>query len=187
MKREEKTPHQFTASIFFSCWGRQPGRGRAACTCSRRARHEPRWCSHGKRGQPRRLDSGIEVSLSETKTYKDSVFAPSKGGGIRTVVALLSLGAVTGHVAESTARVAGLGALAVATTVAAATVTTALGAVTSNVSDLAALVALLATRGTTEATGGTALAALGALTGKVAGHAAAVAGTLLGGLGAVTV
>jgi hypothetical protein len=119
--------------------------------------------------------------MSETKTL-----SRHRRKGIRTVVALLSLGAVTGHVAESTARVAGLGALAVATTVAAA-VTTALGAVTSNVSDLTALVALLATRGTTVTAGGTALAALGALTGKVTGHAAAVAGTLLGGLGAVTV
>lgn len=67
-----------------------------------------------------------------------------------TVVALLALGAVTAHVAEATARVAGL-ATAVPATEAAAAVATAeataeatLVAVASDVADLAALVALLA-------------------------------------------
>lgn len=59
-----------------------------------------------------------------------------------TVVALLTLGAVTGHVTEATAGIAGLLPATKAATVS-ATIATALGTAASNVSNLAALVALL--------------------------------------------
>lgn len=82
--------------------------------------------------------------------------------------------------AESTARVAGLGTTTVAAAVA-TTVATTLGAVTSNVSDLAALVALLTTaHGTTTGSG-----ALGAVARDVTGLTTAVAGLLLLGVGAL--
>jgi hypothetical protein len=109
--------------------------------------------------------------------------------GILTVVALLSLGAVTGHVAETTARVAGLLAAtgatgasetAVVTTVT-TTVVTTLRAVTRNVADLSALVALLVTT-----TAVVAVAALGAFAGKVTSLSATVARLLLGRLLAFT-
>lgn len=109
--------------------------------------------------------------------------------GILTVVALLSLGAVTGHVAETTARVAGLltttGATETATVVTAetASVVTTLGAVTGNVTDLSALVALLAT---TTTAAEVVVATLGAFTRKVTGLSAAVASLLLGSLLAFT-
>jgi hypothetical protein len=103
-----------------------------------------------------------------------------------TVVALLTLSAITSHVAEATARVAGLltatgtaKTTTVATAVATAVVTT-LRAVTGDVANLSALVALLA------ATAVVAVAALGAFTRKVAGLSASVARLLLGGLLAFT-
>ena len=106
--------------------------------------------------------------------------------GRPTVVALLALGAVARHVAETAARVAGLTAggtvaLVLVTTLLEATLT-ALGAVTGNVADLAALVALLATAHTGTTTGS---AALGALAGDVASLTASVAGLLLLGVGAL--
>lgn len=118
-------------------------------------------------------------------------------GGLLTVVALLALGAVAGHVAEATAGVASLrtaraltvGGVATATVVT-TTLTTTLGAVTGNVADLAALVALLAAAAAATTSGAAAIAgtaALGALARQVAGLAAAVAGTLLGRLGALAV
>lgn len=90
-----------------------------------------------------------------------------------TVVALLTLGAVTSHVAESTTRVASLRTTTIRTV---ATVVATLGAVAGNVANLAALVALLSTAGSTEATTST---TLGAFTRKMAGHTAAVARALL--------
>lgn len=75
-----------------------------------------------------------------------------EGGIGRTVVALLTLCAVTGHVAVSTAGVAGLLATAKATLTTA--VATALRAVASNVSDLTALVAFLTARATRESSSG---------------------------------
>ena len=104
---------------------------------------------------------------------------------LTAVVALLTLGAVTAHVAKTTARVAsGLASTTVAaaeaataTAVGAATVGAAtLGAVAGNVTLLSALVALL----TASATAGS-TTSLGALTADVAGTTAAVAGLL--GLG----
>ena len=96
--------------------------------------------------------------------------------GLATVVALLALGAVAGHMSNAAAGVAGLLALtAVATVgllaaVAAVVVTTGTGlwAVAGNVSDLGALVALLG--GSTEraATLGTLSSWVGAVTGDVA-------------------
>lgn len=107
------------------------------------------------------------------------------------VVALLTLCAVTSHVAVSTARVAGLLATAEATVTTA--VATALRAVASNVSDLTALVAFLtATSTARESTAGEATvvtagrACLLAVAGDVAGLTASVAGLFLGGLGAFT-
>lgn len=115
---------------------------------------------------------------------------------VLTVVALLSLGAVTAHVTETTARITrGLastsvatGTTAVASTTAAVAasstaVATALGAVAGNVTDLAALVALLA-RGATATHLGTAV--LGALARDVAGATAAVARLLSLGRSAFT-
>ena len=106
---------------------------------------------------------------------------------LAAVVALGAVHAVAGHVADATARVAGLSGAAEATTVAgvleaAAISSTALGAVAGNVADLAALVALSAGGLATLATG------LGAVTADVAGLAATVAGAgvVLGALGAVT-
>jgi hypothetical protein len=68
--------------------------------------------------------------------------------GLAAVVTLLSLGAVARHMADTTARVAGLLALstvttAVTTTVAGVLVATSLWAVAGDVADLGALVALL--------------------------------------------
>lgn len=101
---------------------------------------------------------------------------------LTTVVALLSVGAVAGHVAESAARVASLLTAAVTATET-TTVATALGAVARNVSDTTALVAFLATGGTAAV----ALAGrLGAFPGDVAGGAAAVTRLLLGSYCAFT-
>lgn len=111
-------------------------------------------------------------------------------GGLLTVVALLALGAVAGHVAEATAGVASLRtarALAVGGVATTTVATATLGAVTGNVADLAALVALLAAAATSGAAAIAGTAALGALARQVAGLAAAVAGTLLGRLGALAV
>lgn len=93
----------------------------------------------------------------------------------RTVVALLALGAVTGHVAVATAGVASLlTAIAIRTAVAALV----LRAVASDVTAVAALVALR--------TGGGLSGSRGALAGDVTGHATAVARLLLRRLGALT-
>jgi hypothetical protein len=114
--------------------------------------------------------------------------------GALTVVALLALGAVTAHVAEATARVAGglagtaaVSALALAvaatgTAEATSSVAATLGAVAGNVTLLAALVALLAA-GATAHSGAT---VLGALTADVASATAAVAGLLSLGRSALT-
>lgn len=105
---------------------------------------------------------------------------------LAAVVALLAVSAVTSHVAESTARVASLRAATTeAAAAAAAVATVVLAAVARNVSDLTALVAFLAA---TLATLGAAVAVttgLGAITRDVARLAAAVAGLLLGGQGAL--
>lgn len=61
---------------------------------------------------------------------------------LAAVVALLSLGAVAGHVSVATARVASLSALAEVSTLESTLLESTLVAVTSDVSDLAALVAL---------------------------------------------
>jgi hypothetical protein len=91
------------------------------------------------------------------------------------VVALLTLSAVTGHVAETTARVTGLLATTsttgtTETTVVATSIVTTLRAVACNVTDLSALVAFL---GTTTAV--VAVAALGAFARKMSSLAATVA------------
>lgn len=123
-----------------------------------------------------------------------ALVAGSLGGGLggavtremadlATVVALLTLGAVTRHVPVATAGVAGLSTLAATTTISATisslvtsestTVATGLGAVACNVSNLGALVALLGT--TTEATStrsstsSTLSSRVGAVTADVAG------------------
>lgn len=115
--------------------------------------------------------------------------------GLAAVVALLSLGAVAGHVADATARVAGLlattvstGTAAVATTtVAGILVTTGLWAVAGNVSDLGALVALLAGSTAESASGTHTLSGwVGAVTADVSGLAALVAGLVLWSLWALT-
>lgn len=105
--------------------------------------------------------------------------------GLATVVALLALGAVARHVANATARVAGLLAstetAAGTATVGTATVTsvlvttggTSLWAVAGNVSDLGALVALLASSTSETASGTHTLSSgVGAVTADVAGLAA---------------
>lgn len=82
-----------------------------------------------------------------------------------TVVALLALGAVTSHVTETTARVAGLLATTEATAESTSVATAALGAAARNVSNTTALVALLATADTSTSTRDTAVAvSLGAFT-----------------------
>lgn len=107
--------------------------------------------------------------------------------GLATVVALLALSAVARHVADATARVAGLlastvtatGTATVGTTgtatVASVLVTTgtSLRAVAGNVSDLGALVALLASSTSETASGTHTLSSgVGAVTADVAGLAA---------------
>jgi len=101
---------------------------------------------------------------------------------LAAVIALLALGAVPAHVAETTARVAsGLASSSITTTtvattasaIAATTVSTALRAVAGNVTPLATLVALL-----TSCTSHAGATLLGALTADVAGTTAAVAGLL---------
>lgn len=168
-------------------WGKRPGRDRAACTCSRHAHRGPRWSSHEKRGRPHHLLRGknqVSDQAGEWRTEEGLEWAKhTRIARTRTVVALLTLGAVTGHVAETAARVAGLGAAAVGGVATAAVVTTTLGAVAGNVADLTALVALLAAAGSTTV----AVATLGALARQVTGLAAAVAGALLGRLGALAV
>ena len=72
-----------------SSWGRRSGRGRAACSGSTHAQWRSPGGSRGKDGQPRRLNV-VSLHLSECRCT-------------HTVVALLSLGAVTAHVAETTA------------------------------------------------------------------------------------
>ena len=102
-----------------------------------------------------------------------------------TVVALLALGAVTSHVTETTARVAGLLATTEATAESTSVATAALGAAARNVSNTTALVALLATADTS--TRGTAVAvSLGAFTRDVANATATVAGLLLGSYSALS-
>ena len=96
-----------------------------------------------------------------------------------TVVALLALGAVTSHVAEATARIAGLLPTTESASKSAAVATT-LRTAACNVSDLAALVALLTTGRAAVAI----RASLRAFTGDVATDAATVARLLLGGYGA---
>ena len=108
-----------------------------------------------------------------------------------TVVALLALGAVAGHVAETTAGVAGLHAVALTTAISAtvsttvpllATEATSLRAVAGDVTDLATLVALLSTStstSTAELAAWSTGSALGALARQVTGLTASVAGLLL--------
>lgn len=110
-----------------------------------------------------------------------------------TVVALLALGTISGHVAVSSARVASLPrptattvtAAVAALTLETASVSTTLGAVTSDVSDLSAFVAFLTTsaRISTSATASTSSSTAGrriwTVAGDVAGFAAAVARFLL--------
>lgn len=128
---------------------------------------------------------------------------------LTTVVALLSLGAVTRHVAVPTAGVAGLatttGTASVATTGAAVSPTltvTSLGAVAGNVTDLTTLVTFGATAAAAAATTLTRRSArstattrvgvvstsclVGAISADVASLSTAVAGLLLGWSGAFT-
>ena len=133
------------------------------------------------------LSSAVAGDMANLTTYsslgtgKMWMIIDRRRGRKPTVVALLSLSAVTGHVANSTARVAALGASTVRAVTTAAVAT--LRAVAGNVSNFAALVAFL--RATA---GGTAVAAtLGALTRNVTSLATAVAGTLLRGVGAFAV
>jgi hypothetical protein len=101
-----------------------------------------------------------------------------------TVVALLAVSAVAGHVAETAARVASLLAAteATATTTSSETtsIATTLGAVSGNVTDAATLVALLAASWAVVFTG------LRAFAGDVTDTTATVARLLLGGYSAFT-
>jgi hypothetical protein len=98
--------------------------------------------------------------------------------GLAAVVALHAVDTLARHVAETTARVAGLAGTALLETTTVVVTVGRLVAVTGNVADLTTLVAL----------GGlAATAAHGAVTGDVAGLAALVAGlVVLHGLSAVT-
>lgn len=100
---------------------------------------------------------------------------------LAAVVALLSLCAVTAHVAESAARVASsltsttaisTGTTSITATIAAATIATTLSAVTRDVAPLAAFVALLSASSTL---GGETSTFLGAVTADVTGSTAAIA------------
>ncbi|KAB8069965.1 hypothetical protein BDV29DRAFT_181772 [Aspergillus leporis] len=97
---------------------------------------------------------------------------PGNMSNLSTVVALLTLSAVTSHVTEATARVAGLLTATKSTSVVAT-----LRAVPCNVAHPAALVTLLATSSTAVAI---ARGSLGAFTRDMANAAAAVTGLLLG-------
>jgi hypothetical protein len=167
------------ARVDWFSWGKRSGRGRAACSGSRRAQRKTPGGSRGTSDRPHRLRVVSFVQLFRVLV------------GSLTVVALLALGAVTAHVTEATAGVAsGLAGTTVSalTTTVTATATeaatvgaTTLRAVAGNVTLLAALVALLTAGATT--TGST--TSLGALTADVAGTTAAVAGLLSLGRGAL--
>jgi hypothetical protein len=146
------------------------------------------------------LLGAVARQMADLAAYKRLVMLVQVRRRLLTVVALLALGAVTAHVTETTARVAGglastsiatgtSGATVASTTAAVAAasstaVATALGAVAGNVTDLAALVALLAAAAATATHLGTTV--LGALARDVAGTTAAVAGLLSLGRGAFT-
>ncbi|KAK7524602.1 hypothetical protein IWZ03DRAFT_28321 [Phyllosticta citriasiana] len=140
-------------------WGKRPGHGRAACTCSKPSRQT------FPRGSRETGDQSRHLWLKVT---------------------LLALGAVARHVAVAATRVAGLttrsaeGTTAVATAVSAtvSAAVTALRAVAGNVSDLAALVALLAAANAGSTT-------LGTLARKMSNLAATVARLLGLGLAAL--
>jgi hypothetical protein len=145
------------------------------------------------------LLGAVARQMANLAAYKRLVMLIQVHRRLLTVVALLALGAVTAHVTETTARVAGglastsvatgtSGTTVASTTAAVATasstaVATALGAVAGNVTDLAALVALLAAAATATHLG---TAVLGALARDVAGTTAAVAGLLSLGRSAFT-
>lgn len=99
---------------------------------------------------------------------------------LATVVALLALGAITGHVAETAARIASLLATTISATISASVATT-LGTAASNVSNLTAFVAFLTAGSSSIAIGRTSLRAF---TRDVASDAAPVARLLLGSYGA---
>lgn len=59
-------------------WGRQTGRGRVACTCSRRARRWLQWCSRARRGRPRRLEIvSPDNTEDKERTYSCSTSGPA--------------------------------------------------------------------------------------------------------------
>ena len=150
----------------------------AACTYSKRALGSTPEGSREKDDRPRRL-----MRLSATSTPRQRLES------ILTVVALLTLSAVTRHMAVAAARVAGLASATtesrstagvVAATVAASETAT-LGAVASNVTVLATLVAFLV--GGTASTGTASTTAVrGGLAGAVAGDVASLAATVAGAL-----
>jgi len=125
-------------------------------------------------------------------SWLSALVASALGGGLRwavaaqvaglaAVVALLSLGAVARHVADTTAGVAGLLALSTvttavtgSTTVAGILVTTSssLWAVAGDVADLGALVALLGRSTVAASTSGTLGGWVGTVTADVSGLAA---------------
>jgi len=133
--------------------------------------------------------SGLLALIADAVLLRRAVTA--QVADLSAVVAFLPLGAVTGKMAVSTARVAGLSltttaaeSTAIGLLSAEAGLATSLAAVAGNVANLSALVAL----GAGSAVRG--VSALGrslvALTGEMAGLAAPVAGLLLGGRLALT-
>jgi hypothetical protein len=95
-----------------------------------------------------------------------------------TVVALLTMSAIAGHVAKATTRVASLLATTVSSVTETASIVAALGAIACDMADLAAFVAFLAAAGSTIVV--IARTSLGTLARNVSSNTAAVARLLLG-------
>jgi len=134
--------------------------------------------------------AGLLALVADTVVADLSRAVAGKMTDLTAVVALLALGAVARHVAETAARVASLTAgsavalalALVATLLLEATLLTTLRAVAGNVADLATLVAFLTAAHTGTTTGST---TLGALARNVTGLTAAVARLLLLRVGAL--
>lgn len=126
--------------------------------------------------------SGLDVSrllalVANSFTLGFSGAVAGYMSNISTVVALLTMSAVAGHVAKATTRVTSLLATTVSSVTETASIVTALGAVARNMADLAAFVAFLAAAGSTIVV--IARTGLGTLARNVSSNTAAVARLLL--------
>jgi hypothetical protein len=127
--------------------------------------------------------SGLDVSrllalVANSFTLGFSGAVAGYMSDISTVVALLTMSAIAGHVAKATTRVASLLATTVSSVTETASIVAALGAIACDMADLAAFVAFLAAAGSTIVV--IARTSLGTLARNVSSNTAAVARLLLG-------